>query len=177
MRNKIAEIQDRFCVGITSVLRRCAAVALVMLCLPANVAEAGAWKEFQARCLDPYENLEPAVFDDLKRVGLRHSDVSISKYGGHFAVKTGVISSDPAPLGEGERLCAYQGQLTEQDGAQDWIAKQLSENLYELETRAEDGSFIVLSNLWIEPKLSVTVQYLRDQNRVVYQIVETDLES
>lgn len=168
---------DRYRVGNTSVLRRCAALGPFLVCLLAGGAQAGAWEEFQARCLDPYENLEPAVFDDLTKIDVPEPRIEVSRYGAHFALEDGaVLASDPAPLGNGERLCAVHG-VAKPSGAKAWMAEQLAQKFYELEERSDAGSFALLSNLWIEPKLNVSVQFEQSGDYVVYQIVETDLES
>lgn len=175
--SKSVQILDRYRVGNTSVLRRCAALGPFLACLLAGGAQAGAWEEFQARCLDPYENLEPAVFDDLTRVGLVGPSVEVSLHGAHFALEGGgFLASDPAPLGEGERLCAVDGS-PQPSVAEAWIAEQVAQKFYELKERSDDGSFVAISNLWIEPKLNVSVRYVQEGDYVVYLIVETDLES
>jgi hypothetical protein len=175
--SKSAQILDRYRVGNTSVLRRWAALGPFLVCLLAGSVQAGAWEEFQARCLDPYENLEPAVFDDLKKVNLSDPRVPVSRYGAHFALSDGaILASDPAPLQVGERLCAVHG-LADPSGAKAWIADQLAREFYEIEERSADGSFALLSNLWIEPKLNVSVAFEQGGEYVIYQIVETDLES
>ena len=103
--------------------------------------------------------------------------MNVSLLGSHFALEDGaVLTSDPAPLMSGERLCAVYGRA-QSDDAQVWITKKLAEKSYELEGRTEDGSFIALTNLWIEPKLNVFVEFEQGGAYVVYQIVETDLES
>jgi hypothetical protein len=140
--SKTAQNMDRYRVGNTSVLRRCAALGPFLVCLLAGGAQAGAWEEFQARCLDPYENLEPAVFDDLTKIDVPEPRIEVSRY-----------------------------------GAKAWMAEQLAQKFYELEERSDAGSFALLSNLWIEPKLNVSVQFEQSGDYVVYQIVETDLES
>lgn len=175
--SKTTQILDRYRVSNTSVLRRCAALGPFLVCLLAGSANAGAWEEFQARCLDPYENLEPAVFDDLEKIDLSEPRVPVSRYGAHFALMDGaVLASDPAPLGIGERLCAVHGMATP-SGAKAWIVDQLAQEFYEIEDGSADGSFALLSNLWIEPKLNVSVEFEQGGDYVVYQIVETDLES
>ena len=177
MTIKNVKNSGRFNVGITSVLHRCAAGAGVSFCLLSGAAQAGTWEDFQSRCLDPYENLEPAVFDDLTRIELADPQVEVSRYGGHFTLEEGaVLASDPAPLGDGERLCAVYGQASGPE-AEAWIAEQLDKEFYELEERNADGSFVALTNLWIEPKLSVTFRYDQEGKYVLFQIVETLLES
>jgi len=175
--SKTVQIQDRYRVGNASVLSRCAALGPFLACLLAGSVHAGAWEEFEARCLDPYENLAQAVFDDLTPVEVLKPHVNVSLHGGHFALEDGaVLTSDPTPLMSGERLCAVYGRA-QSDDAQVWITKKLAEKSYELEGRTEDGSFIALTNLWIEPKLNVSVEFEQGGAYVVYQIVETDLES
>jgi hypothetical protein len=175
--SKTAQNMDRYRVGNPSVLRRCAALGPFLACLLAGGAQAGAWEEFQARCLSPYENLAPAVFDDLEKVVPSEPRVAVSRFGAYFALTDGaVLASDPAPLGTGVRLCAVHG-MAHPPGAKAWAAKQLAQKLYELEEHNDDGSFALLSNLWIEPKLNVSVAFKQGGDYVVYQIVETDLES
>jgi hypothetical protein len=169
--------QRRYRDGIASVLRRCPAYAPVLICLLGGAAQAGTWEDFQSRCLDPYENLEPAVFDDLTALEIAEPRIEISRYGGHFTLENGaVLTSDPAPLGEGERLCAVSGPINGED-AQAWVTEQLAKKYYEIAERSADGSYVTLTNLWIEPKLSVTFQYELGGKHALFQITEALLES
>jgi hypothetical protein len=177
--SKTAQIVDRYNVGNTSVLRRCAALGPFLVCLLAGGAQAGAWEEFQARCLDPYENLEPAVFDDLTKIDVPEPRIEVSRYGAHFALEDGaVLFSDPAPVSDGERLCGAYGSDRETELSDRWIEAQLAERNYEVTLETYAGRHTELqSTLWIEPRLTVSILRDLDAGLVTYQILETDLES
>jgi hypothetical protein len=137
-------------------------VALLMA-LPAT-AQAGAWSDFETRCVSALENLTPPVVAGLGQ-GARDGDVT------RYALSGGrVLIVDRAP-GDGISSCAVR----DPDGApvlgfDDWIAGAVRDGRY---VPVAEGRW--QSHLWIEPKLEV--QKDSGTDGLTLRIVETGLEA
>ena len=138
--------------------------ALAIFMLIPGAVQAGAWEEFQARCLTPYEAMFPPIFDGLEEVA---ADADSSTYllpGGAKLV------IDLVPDG-GFSACYLRDPSGQSEQAFDqWINEAVSTQSY-----VEMGENLWYSYQWIEPVLAVSKR--REGDAVILQILETDLES
>ncbi|MGX0901516.1 hypothetical protein [Roseovarius sp. MBR-6] len=131
--------------------------------LPA-MAQAGAWADFETRCVSALENLTPPVVAGLGQ-GAREGDVT------RYALAEGrVLIVDRAP-GDGILSCAVR----DPDGVpvvgfDDWIAGAVHEGRY---VPVAEGRWH--SNHWIEPILEI--QKDSGTDGLTLRIVETGLEA
>ena len=138
-----------------------AILAYVLAMLPAAVM-AGAWDEFEARCLLPFENLFPVIVDGLDR------QISISELA-VFDLTVGeklVIELVPQ---DGELACGVHG--ADQSDAQALRNRMTAGN----RNYVPQGADVWASDEWIEPQLRVSVE--RDADDFILRVIETDLES
>lgn len=136
-------------------------LALMQIPLPAR---AGAWEEFQARCLTPYEAMFPPILDGLERI---EADVDTPTYLLPGGAKL-VINLVPD---EGFSSCYLSDPSGRSERAFDqWIKEAVSTQSY-----VEMGGNLWHSYQWIEPVLAVSKR--REGDTVILQVLETDLES
>ncbi len=137
---------------------------LAILTLMPMAAQAGAWEEFQARCLTPYESMFPPIFDGLEEIG---ADADSSTYllpGGARMVINLV------PDG-GFSACYVNDPSGQSEQAFDqWIDEAVTTRRY-----VQMDANIWHSFEWIEPVLAVSKRH--ENGAVILQIMETDLES
>ncbi len=139
-------------------------LAIFMLTLMPMAAQAGAWEEFQARCLTPYESMFPPIFDGLQEVG---SDPDKPTYllpgGGEM-----VINLVPET---GFSACYIKDPSGQSEQAFDqWIKQAVEAQRYE-----KVGKNLWYSYQWIEPVVAVSKRHVGDA--VILQILETDLDA
>lgn len=164
-------------VSKTSVLvRRCAVSFSFLIALGLQSgARADAWHTFQSRCLDAFEAFSPAPVSDLPQITQAAPSPGFSDAAVAFGpTQSGdVIVLDPAPLLEGDRLCAVSGHIQDRHEIAGWVAKQVLTDRYEM---AREGAATVLLSLeWIEPRLQVTL-VLEGVHAGTYSVLETYLE-
>lgn len=153
--------------GVCQVYGKCipGAVAATMI---GATAQAGAWDEFEARCLVPFENHFPVIVDGLKPKASKDAEPSfwINRNSGTVAHLT--IELAPS---DGELACRLQSDVTaDADAFEIWVTEAVSTFRY---VQTASGSWA--SNEWIEPQLAVSVQW--DGDAVILRVLETDLES
>jgi hypothetical protein len=136
---------------------------LALAFLPA-MAQAGAWSDFETRCLSALQNLTPPVVAGLGQ-GTREGDVT------RYALSGGrELIVDRAP-GDGISACAVRDpENAPVPGFDDWIAGAVREGLY---VPVVEGRW--QSHLWIEPKLEV--QKDSGAGGLMLRILETRLET
>lgn len=137
---------------------------LAILTLMPMAAQAGAWEEFQARCLMPYESMFPPIFDGLEELG---SDVDRPTYllpdGGRMVINL-------VPEG-GFSACSVMDPSGKSEQAFDrWITQAVDAGRYE-----KTGENLWYSYQWIEPVVAVSKRHEGDA--VILQILETDLDA
>ncbi|WP_146188176.1 hypothetical protein [Ascidiaceihabitans donghaensis] len=144
------------------------------MCIPAActatmfgaTAQAGAWGEFEARCLMPFEKQASADVDGLV-LGLQ--DGTVAAFDGFdepfISMSTGEIA--------GTRFCAVIGRENSPDEAGAWVEASLKSGRYVPMTMDNDDWFA--SNEWIEPRIAVRIH--RSNEITQYYVLETDLES
>jgi hypothetical protein len=137
--------------------------ALLFSMLPL-AAQAGGWEEFQARCLDPYENMFLPIVDGLEPVASRDHEPGYRL----SDLETLVLELAPDDAYSACRLDDQSGLSAARFDA--WIAAGVASGRYE-----KVGENIWNSNQWIEPRIAV--QKLEQGTTVVLRIVETELES
>ncbi len=145
-----------------------------------SAAQAGAWEEFEARCLVPMENVEASDVSGLMSRGKTSETVPFGRYYSDadwdFIVLTsgdgswcGVILGDPS-----ERNLANIAPLAEA-----WIQTGISsERYFELSTSDHRRHF--QSTEWREPRIEVSVRVNMngiENGEAVLIAKETDLES
>ena len=137
--------------------------ALALALLPAT-AQAGAWADFQTRCLSALENLTPPVVAGLG-TGVREGDVT------RYALAGGrLLIVDRAP-DDGLSACAVIDPAgAPVPGFDAWIAGAVDAGRYVPVAEARWHS-----NHWIEPVLEV--QKDNDVGGLMLRILETDLEA
>ncbi len=163
--SRMSDLARRYHVGITSVLRRC--VMTLAICMPI-AAQADAWDEFVARCLDPYEHLSFEVVSglDVQPVDQMHDARQV--YG---PTEEGYLLVLDAAPSIGERACSVEfAGVEDSQAARDWMIEQVASGRYAL---GDDGWLV--SQDWIEPRLMVRAE--ASKARTYYAVVETDLES
>lgn len=149
------------------------ALAYVLACVP-MVASANAWDEFEARCLLPYENLQPAVLDALPN--------TVEAFTVDDEDFAGVVYQNTAPpwfllsVGKdavGQKICVMATESDDGTKAFDWRDTQLEAGRYVLTPK--DKIDWLASNEWIEPKVFVAI--IQYGNMKSYTVMETNLES
>ena len=149
--------------------------------LSTTAVQAGAWQEFQTRCLLPMENvLAPNMTgydlrDDLKQIeyGDNPAVSHVTFYASRGDEALVFVSSDPA-------VCVYNSWKTDATGevgyALDWLEEAKASGRYNEVGPTIPGIAIIESHLWREPRLTVWVQ-TDDGPHVQFVVEETDLES
>jgi hypothetical protein len=137
-------------------------MALLMLMpLP---AQAGAWEEFQARCLTPYESMFPPITEGLQELG---ADADRPTY---LLPEGGRLVIDLVPDG-GFSACYVVDPSGQAEQAFDrWIKQAVAAGRYE-----KMGENLWYSYQWIEPVVALSKRHEGDA--VILQILETDLDS
>ena len=144
-------------------IRILAILALMPMFIP-MAAQAGAWVEFQARCLTPYESMFPPIFDGLEELG---ADADRPTY---LLPDGAKLVIDLVPDG-GFSACSVEDPSGKSEQAFDlWINQAVDAGRY-----VEMGENLWYSYQWIEPVVAVSKHH--EGNAVILQIMETDLES
>ncbi len=140
-------------------------IIICMMLMPTG-AVAGAWDEFQARCLTPMEALFPPISDGLTLIEEVDDEARFDLTGGERFV----IELAPE---DGTIACHVATAMPEAETAFDqWIAEVLAGERY---VPVEDASNLWHSNMWIEPVIGAEKR--KSDGRVILRMVETDLES
>jgi len=131
--------------------------------LPA-AAQAGAWSEFEARCLSALQDFAPPVVAGLGP-GTRDGAVTRYALGGDR-----VLQTETAPE-RGRRACAVHDPAgAPVPGFDAWIAESVEAGRY---VPVAEGRWH--SHLWIEPVLEIQKSY--ENGMLTLRIVETRLEA
>jgi hypothetical protein len=138
--------------------------AAVVLSLMPGAAHAGAWTDFEVRCLSALEAQVPPVVAGLGQ-GARAGDVT------RYALPEGrELRVDAAPA-DGMRACAVHDPAgAPVPGFDAWIAEAVAAGRY-----VATGPATWHSNLWIEPVLEVGKR--TGDGALTLRIVETRLEA
>lgn len=144
------------------------------MCIPAAcaatmfgaTAQAGAWVEFEARCLMPFEKQASADVDGLV-LGLQ--DGTVAAFRGFDEPFISMSTGDIA----GTRFCAVIGRENSPDKAEGWVEASLKSGRYVPMVIDNDDWFA--SNEWIEPRIAVRIY--RSNEITQYYVIETELES
>ncbi|MEP3348119.1 MAG: hypothetical protein ABJN34_17115 [Litoreibacter sp.] len=159
-------------IGYLSALRRLCVGHIVgplgITVLTATGAHAGAWEEFETRCLMQFENQEPAIVDGLELIDTVDG---VTRYliekNGDVVSYLG-IESEPD---DGLSACYIQENSTRSAEAfSKWIAERV-----DLERYAATDDNVWSSQLWIEPVIELHLQ--ENGDALVIRIVETELET
>ena len=137
--------------------------AMLISILPL-AAQAGGWEEFEARCLDAYENMFLPVVDGLEPLASRDHEPGYRL----SDLETLVLELAPDDAFSACRLDDQTGQSAA--GFDAWIAAGVAAGRYEKVSQDTWSS-----NQWIEPRIAV--QKRQQGNSVVLRVMETDLES
>jgi len=127
-------------------------------------AQAGGWDQFQARCLDAYENMFLPVVDGLELVASPDHELR------YRLSDREMLVLEYAP-DDAFSACSLDDQ-TGQSAARfdDWIAAGVASGRYE-----KTGENTWNSNQWIEPRIAL--QKRLQGSSVILRVLETDLES
>jgi len=137
---------------------------LAIFMLMPMAAQAGAWEEFQARCLTPYESMFPPIYSGLEQVEADENTNTYLLPGGARLV------IDLLP-DEGFSACYVLDPSGQSEQAFDqWISEAVGTQRYE-----KMGTDLWYSYQWIEPVLAVSKRH--EGNAVILQILETDLDA
>jgi hypothetical protein len=137
--------------------------AVVFAMMPL-AAQAGGWGEFQARCVDSFENMSPPIVDGLAELPLDENE-AIYMLGDQQALVLELAPED------GEMACRLEDQTGQAGLAFDtWITEGVKSERYE---KVGDGHW--QSHEWVEPV--VAVQKWDEGGTLVLRILVTDLES
>ena len=127
-------------------------------------AQAGGWEEFQARCVDSFENMSLPIVEGLVEMPLSRDEA------GYVLSDDESLVLELAP-DDGEMACRLEDQTGEAGAAFDaWIAEGVKTERYE---EIDTGHW--QSYEWIEPV--VAVQKWDEGGTVILRILVTDLES
>ena len=149
-----------------SVVTLCAGVFL------ATGAHAGAWEEFEARCLTPLENGFPSQVENLNPVALPGLSPGETAFAGLQSGAILILETEPKDGIAACRIFQPEGPAVAQ--FEMWAKEQLANARYVTDPEAQD-SLSVLSNVWIEPVIGV--QLRRAKGGVEMRALETELES
>ncbi len=139
-------------------------IKAVLLSILPMAAQAGGWEEFQARCLDPYENLFPPIVAGLDSVG-----TSVNEPGYRLSERE-VLVIELTPE-DAASACRLDDQTGQSEAAFDqWITAAVAAGRYE---KVSDDTWN--SYEWIEPRIAV--QKRQQGHSVTLRVMETDLES
>jgi hypothetical protein len=139
------------------------AAALLLSLLP-GAAHAGAWADFETRCLSALEHQVPPVVAGLGQ-GARDGDVT------RYALTGGRVLHVEASPADGMQACAVRDPAgAAVPGFDAWIAAAVAGGRY-----VPAGPATWHSHLWIEPVLEV--QKRIENGVVTLRIVETRLEA
>ncbi len=168
-----------FCTFCSNFLRRdlrfAATFAAVLLALLATAAQADAWKEFEARCLTPMEEVSLALPDDLEADG--HFKNDGDTYSTYAFAGFGIAISD----GRGDRphWCFVSTEPAAsqvfQERADAWRSSAIAEETYELIGELDPG-FHLRSTEWREPRIDVVLTMGDAGTSFNMRVEETDLE-
>jgi len=151
-----------------SVVTLCAALLL------ASGAQAGAWEEFEARCLVPMENLSPSRVEGLDAVSLPGLAQGETAFAGLQGGAILILERAPEDGFGACRVFQAEGPAVAKFEA--WANRQLASMRYVTDPEAAvENEIALLSNLWIEPVIGV--QMRRAKGGVEMRALETELES
>jgi len=144
--------------------------------LMAGVAQAGAWEEFETRCLGPMENVALAHPADHKQhKSFKNDGGTYTTYridGATLAVSDGRMDQ--------AQWCLVQVRGAEapvfMDAGLAWSALAQKSGRYE---KIEDRvmGFVLRSTEWREPKIDVSMTMAMKGGQFTLRVLETDLES
>lgn len=150
----------------------------VILCLMlgATPVQAGAWEEFEARCLVPMENIELAQPTDLTAdKNFKNDGDTYSTYA--FEAFTLAISDGRAAQSQWCYVTIAASAGTELIArAQTWRGTHAGSDRYQVIEDTGSG-FHMQSLEWREPRIDVTLSRGGDDDLVTLRVEETDLES
>ena len=136
-------------------------ILLAGLC--AGMAQAGAWDEFQARCLTPYEDFQPAIISGLPLVR------------DGYALPDGAVLVLETLPGDGTRACRVDHRDAERSGFISWVATVQATERYRLADEENAQRVVLYSDQWIEPQLHVFSEW--ESGHGSYRVLETELEA
>jgi len=137
--------------------------AMLISMLPL-AAQAGGWEEFQARCLDAYENMFLPVVDGLEQVASRDHEPGYRL----SDLETLVLELAPDDAYSACRLDDQTGRSV--TWFDEWIAAGVAAGRYE-----KIGENAWNSTQWIEPRIAVQKRW--QGSSLILRVLETDLES
>lgn len=152
----VPSVACRFCVGITSVLRRCVEGGALVLCLLASASTANIWTEFQERCLAPMESSLTPVVDGLEHTENPTGAADFYYLAPDQSVLLIVSRGDDLVFGPGCTVI----RLTDAQNGLDSIGTAMmgalaaSERYVDIE-KASSARFSVQSSDWRTPSLQV----------------------
>ena len=136
---------------------------MVLVTVP-MAAQAGGWDEFQARCVDSFENMSLPIVEGLVEMP------PVGDEAGYVLGDDAALVLELAP-DDGEMACRLEDRSGQAGSAFDsWMAEGVRTERYE-----EVGEDSWQSYEWVEPV--VAVQKRRDGDTVILRILVTDLES
>ncbi len=139
-------------------------IKAVVLAIMPLAAQAGGWDEFQARCVESFENMSLPIVEGLAERPVVQDEARYVVSGKEALVLE--LAPD-----DGEMACRLEDQTGEAGAAFDaWIAEGVKTERYE---EIEAGHW--QSYEWIEPV--VAVQKWDEGGTVILRILVTDLES
>ncbi|RLJ51828.1 hypothetical protein BCF46_2053 [Litoreibacter meonggei] len=170
----------KFGVCITSAKRRLCvgqvAGPLWVVFLAASGAQAGAWEEFETRCLVPMENVALVQPDDLRHDKKFKNDGDTYSTYRIGDVKL-AISDGRANQPKWCRVTLRGEQARElMDAGFEWSARAQADERYNLIGEPVLG-FVVRSTQWREPKIDVSLSMQMKGGQFTLRVEETDLES
>ncbi len=148
--------------------------AALMAVAMTNGAQAGAWEEFQDRCLTPFENGFPSQVVNLSPVALPGLQQGETAFSGLQSGAILILEAEPEDGFAACRIFQPEGPAVAQFEA--WADAQLANARYVSDPDMPSENGIALkSNLWIEPVIAV--QMRRTRGGVEMRALETELES
>lgn len=147
---------------------------VVSLILTCGAAHAGAWEEFEQRCLLAYEHDVPAITKGLTKVdlpGLQDNEIAFSGLTGGALM---ILEDQPT---DGFSACkVFFSQADEANLFRSWVETQRAETRYvDDDVTGNEADIALVSHLWIEPVIAVQLRQLRGGHEL--RVVQTELES
>jgi len=148
--------------------------------LNASVAQAGAWEEFETRCLTPMENVQAIKMSGLSR----QPDLELIEFRGLSKFKGYTISApddrDFAIMQVPNVVtCIFRDYAATEAtrlAARNWADAMVESGRYERFDKDEADLVYLLSTDWREPKLEVILE-VSNASDLHFISAETDLES
>jgi len=167
-----------FCACAKRVYSVCTILAVVF---GASVAQAGAWEEFEQRCLVPMENIDLAQPNDLTPLRkFKNDGDTYSDYG--FDDGNHILSVSDGRSGRAHWCTVGVAVERDEPSAEiankflAWSGQHGNLGRYE-EVASKDGALVLRSTTWREPKIDVKMLLLPSGPGIFLSAEETDLES